>query len=550
MCIARRHSASNTSRRSLLARQPMCLPPRPLLPHIHLLLLASSVPTQQTQSPLDAPHIRPCEPVFIPESLTLARAYSELSPDQLRPRLRAERLGSLDGRAHRTINDQLRQHTERAAHTEQNGVEVLLRETVVLQQNTAVRIHVRVRVLRLAVLGQDTGRDLVHLADELEHGVVGQVLEGELALGDVARVRLAEHSVAVAGDHTAGLEGVPQVFLDVLVAQVRADGFLHLLQPVQHFLVGEAVEGPGETVQAGGEGEVGGGEGRADEVGGVGRDVAAFVVGVDGQVQTHELDEVGVVGETELVCEVVAVVLVLLHRRDLAVLVDIAVDARGDRRQLGNEIHAVLESVLPVLRLLHALGIVLRERTLMLKRGHSQRELRHGVQIARTAVDELIDEVGHIAARGPLCAEIPDLLLRGYLASQQQPEETLGERLLAAGSLREQLLALGDGLAAETDTLLTVEDRALPDQRFDAAGAAVDLIEGDFADDLVAVVFAEGLDLVDLLGEGGGEGLLQGLMEAYQYSCDTVAKGMASSPRSCWAWHMCVRQQRQTSGPS
>lgn len=44
------------------------------------------------------------------------------------------------------------------------------------------------------------------------------------------------------------------------------------------------------------------------------------------------------------------------------------------------------------------------------------------------------------------------------------------------------------GLAAEADTLLRVEDGTLPDERLDATGTAVHLVEGDLADNLVAVL--------------------------------------------------------------
>lgn len=43
-------------------------------------------------------------------------------------------------------------------------------------------------------------------------------------------------------------------------------------------------------------------------------------------------------------------------------------------------------------------------------------------------------------------------------------------------------------LATEADTLLRVEDGSLPDEGLDAAGTAVDLVEGDLANDLVAVL--------------------------------------------------------------
>lgn len=65
---------------------------------------------------------------------------------------------------------------------------------------------------------------------------------------------------------------------------------------------------------------------------------------------------------------------------------------------------------------------------------------------------------------------------------------TLRKRLLATGSLGENLLALGNGLATESDTLLGVEDGTLPDEGLDATGTTVDLVEGDLVDDLGAML--------------------------------------------------------------
>lgn len=438
---------------------------------------------------------------------------SKLSANELGPGLGGEGLGALDGGTDGAVNDELGKHTKGTGDTEEDGVEVLLFEAVVLEEDTGVGVDVGEGVLGLAVLGKNAGGDLVDLGDEVEHGVVGQVLEGELALGDVTRVSLAEDGVAVTGNDTAGLEGVPKVLGDVLVGKVRADGLLHLGEPVEDLLVGKTVERAGKTVKAGGKGEVGGAESGANQVGGVGRDVATLVVSVDGQVETHELNEVLVLSEAELVGEVEGVILVLLGGGDLAVGVDVAVDAGGNVGELANEVHGVLESVLPVLGLLHALGVGLGEVGLVLKRGDGERELSHGVEVVGAAVDQLGDEAGELAAGGPLSGQVADLLLRGDLAGEEEPEEALREGLVAAGGLGEDLLALGDGLAAETDTLLGVEDGALPDEGLDATGTTVDLVEGDLADDLVTVLLLEGLDLLDLLGEAGSEGLLEGLWE-------------------------------------
>ena len=66
-----------------------------------------------------------------------------------------------------------------------------------LQKHTAVSVNVGPWVLGLALFQQDVGDDLVQLTDQFEHGVVGEVLERELSLASVPRIRLPEHGVAV-----------------------------------------------------------------------------------------------------------------------------------------------------------------------------------------------------------------------------------------------------------------------------------------------------------------------------------------------------------------
>ena len=70
-----------------------------------------------------------------------------------------------------------------------------------LKQHSAVRVNIGPRVGGLAVLAERVGNDLVELADELKHGVIGQVLQRELPLTRVARIRLAQNCVAVARHH-------------------------------------------------------------------------------------------------------------------------------------------------------------------------------------------------------------------------------------------------------------------------------------------------------------------------------------------------------------
>jgi hypothetical protein len=81
-----------------------------------------------------------------------------------------------------------------------------------------------------------------------------------------------------------------------------------------------------------------------------------------------------------------------------------------------------------------------------------------------TPVNQLLDELGDLGTCRPLLTESLDLLVGWNLASEEEPEEGLGQRLGSAGGGREHLLALGDGLAAETDTLIGVKDGSLPDE--------------------------------------------------------------------------------------
>lgn len=90
----------------------------------------------------------------------------------------------------------------------------------------------------LSVFSQDTRGNLIDLADELEHWVVGEVAEGKFALRNVSRICLAQNGVAVARNDLAGVQGRPQVVLDRLVAKVVSNRLLHLLEPVKHLLVG------------------------------------------------------------------------------------------------------------------------------------------------------------------------------------------------------------------------------------------------------------------------------------------------------------------------
>lgn len=64
------------------------------------------------------------------------RADSELSANELSPSLSREGLRALDRGADGAVNDELGKHTKCSADTEEDGVEVLLGEAVVLEEDT------------------------------------------------------------------------------------------------------------------------------------------------------------------------------------------------------------------------------------------------------------------------------------------------------------------------------------------------------------------------------------------------------------------------------
>lgn len=325
-------------------------------------------------------------------------------------------------------------------------------------------INVREWVLGLAVLGEDTWSDLVDLGDKLEHWVLWEVLLGEDTLGHVTWISLTKNGMSVTWNDTSGVEGGPEVLLDLLIGEIGANGLLHLNQPVEDLLVGKTVEWAGKTVKSGSEREHWGGESRADQVGGVGRDISTLVIGVDGEVKSHELDESLVVAETKLVGEVEGVILVLLDGSDLTILVDVLVNASSNGWELCDQVHGVLEGVSPVVLLVDTLGVGLGEGRLVLESVDGNRELSHWVEGSWAAVDELLNELWNIGAGGPVSREVADLLLRWDLAGKEKPEKTLWKWLLSAWCLWKLLLALWDGQSAETDTLLGIEDGSLPDE--------------------------------------------------------------------------------------
>lgn len=264
------------------------------------------------------------------------------------------------------------------ADSKQHRLEVLLVETVVSKQDSGVRIDIRPWVLDLADFAEHSGDHALALGDEVDPIVVLDVHGRELGLNNLTRVGLAQHGVAVAGHDAAAAERVVDVLLELRVGRLEPDVLDEALEPVEHLLVGEAVQRAGEAGHGRRVGLVGVGERGADQVRGVRGHVAALVVGVDGEVEFHEVAEALVVVADHL-AEVVG-------QADAAVDVDAAVgalvavvDQRAEREGLRGQVERVLQHVLPEFGFFDALGVGGGKFGVLLQQEHTGRQLGHWV---------------------------------------------------------------------------------------------------------------------------------------------------------------------------
>lgn len=180
-----------------------------------------------------------CLLMLPPSSHTDPRLFSGapsawLGSHQCHQSICAHGLGALQGEAQGSTPHQLGQHAEGPGHAEQHSVVIHLAHPVVLQtdereregvravgghrrqtdawsahaahlqQHSAVGVYIGPGVLGLALLQQHVGHDLIELGNHLEHGVVGQVLQGKLALTGVTGVGLPQDGMAVTRHNLQG----------------------------------------------------------------------------------------------------------------------------------------------------------------------------------------------------------------------------------------------------------------------------------------------------------------------------------------------------------
>lgn len=122
---------------------------------------------------------------------------------------------------------------------------------------------------------------------------------------------------------------------------------------------------------------------------GVRADVAAFMIGVNRQIETHQLGECAVLAKAETVCVRRRPVETGWHRRMLAALERVVVDATRHRRQLGDQVQRVVERRDPVLVLVNAGAVCGGELAVRLQRQNADAKLCHRVHRLWQRIDQL-----------------------------------------------------------------------------------------------------------------------------------------------------------------
>mmetsp|Transcript_6854 Transcript_6854/g.17245 ORF Transcript_6854/g.17245 Transcript_6854/m.17245 type:complete len:135 (+) Transcript_6854:2319-2723(+) len=123
--------------------------------------------------------------------------------DDLEDALSAERLGTLDGKASSAGDNKAGKYTKSTRNTEKYSVVILLDEAVVLKEHTRVGIDIGPGVGGLAVVGENTGNDIVKLSNKVEKRIAAKMLECEVTLASVSGIGLAKHSVTITRDDLA-----------------------------------------------------------------------------------------------------------------------------------------------------------------------------------------------------------------------------------------------------------------------------------------------------------------------------------------------------------
>lgn len=139
-----------------------------------------------------------------------------------------------------------------------------------------------------------------------------------------------------------------------------------------------------------------------------------------------------------------------------------AVNDGRERWHLSQEVDRVVEVVFPIGLFRNAsLGIEFRECRVLLQVKQTLGKHGHRVGLLRQRGEELDGFTVKLGAFSELVLKVMEFLVRGELASHQQPVERLRQRLVAAFGFLKLLLDVRDRVLAESDARLWVQQTAV-----------------------------------------------------------------------------------------
>lgn len=371
--------------------------------------------------------------------------------------------------------------------------------TVVLEKGAAEGVDVRIWVFDLADGSQDSGDGVEAFSGQIADVVVFDVAVGKALEMHESGISVSQHSMSVSRNDSAFLESLSHVLLDdLLIGLFSLVEVLELGQPLQAFLVGKAVQWSSKAVHGSGEGKIRISKCRSDEVAGVCRDISSLMIRVNGKISSNALLHLMLV-EPKHVREVASPIESVIRSDEVATVVLVPVDSGADVRQLGKQIHRILEIMLPVLSLVGSRLISLEELAVDLQVEHRHGEHGHWMEILGKVGDEMQVVLAEISSVSPLARKRVKFLLSRVPSGRQQEEHGFWEWFNSIGSLLSLLAELRDRVSSEGDAADGIERGSIVEHNWQSTHSENRIVNLDLADNPIAMHFPEGGQLYDHL---------------------------------------------------
>mmetsp|Transcript_5374 Transcript_5374/g.11360 ORF Transcript_5374/g.11360 Transcript_5374/m.11360 type:complete len:296 (-) Transcript_5374:538-1425(-) len=291
-------------------------------------------------------------------------------------------LGPLQRQSQCPIPIQLAQTTHSPRHTKQHSVILILGESIMPQQHSRMRIHIRIRIGNLTMLRQNSRHYGINRLHNLEQRIIRHVLQPKLTLARITRIRLPQHGMSISRNDLLGIQSLPSKLgnsLSIHLFSLRLKLGLQRLNPPEHLLIGQSVQWSRQCIQPRRIGQVGITQCRSYQMCRVGTGIAPLVIGMDAQIQTHQFIETGII-VSQHTAKVSGIIEGLVLGDD-SVKVDIAVDLCGNFWNDGKDVEDIFQCVLVVLVFGYSVGIGLGEFTAGLSGVEADAELGHGMHV-------------------------------------------------------------------------------------------------------------------------------------------------------------------------